>query len=93
MFLYLYREQLLEALLEASRHLLVPDMSHNKAFLVARQVAGSLLQVGVLYSCASGDYIYVLPLQVAKIECKLCDGDRLLEIFLTITVSEDFRGP
>lgn len=26
-------------------------------------------------------------------ECKLCDGDRLLEIFLTITVSEDFRGP
>ena len=42
-----YREQLLEALLEASRHLLVPEMSQNKAFSIARQVAGSLLQVGM----------------------------------------------
>lgn len=34
-----------------------------------------------------------LPIQVTKIEHKLCNGDRLLEIFLTIAVSEDFRGP
>ncbi|XP_015748579.1 PREDICTED: ral GTPase-activating protein subunit alpha-1-like, partial [Acropora digitifera] len=37
-------EQLLEALLEASRHLLVPEMAHNKALSVAKEIAGSLLQ-------------------------------------------------
>ena len=37
---------MLEALLEVSRHLLVPEMSQNKASTLARQVAGSLLQVG-----------------------------------------------
>lgn len=37
---------MLEALLEASRHLLVPEMLQNKAGTVASQVAGSLLQVG-----------------------------------------------
>ena len=44
----IYREQLLEALLEASRHLLVPEMSQNRAVAIAREVAGSLLQVGIL---------------------------------------------
>ena len=38
---------MLEAILEASRHLLVPEMSQNKAGFLARQVAGSLLQVGL----------------------------------------------
>ena len=38
---------MLEALLEASRHLLVPEMSQNKAGVIARQIAGSLLQVGL----------------------------------------------
>ena len=42
----IHREQLLEALLEASKHLLVPEMVHNKALSVAKEVAGSLLQVG-----------------------------------------------
>lgn len=37
-------EQLLEALLEASRHLLVPEMADNKALSVAKEIAGSLLQ-------------------------------------------------
>ena len=36
---------MLESLLEASRHLLVPEMSQNKAVAIARQVVGSLLQV------------------------------------------------
>lgn len=39
---------MLEALLEASRHLLVPDKSQNKAREIARQTAGSLLQVCLL---------------------------------------------
>ena len=38
---------MLEAILEASRHLLVPELSRSKGGLVARQVAGSLLQVGL----------------------------------------------
>jgi len=42
---------MLEAILEASRHLLVPEMSQNKAGSLARQVAGSLLQVGPDVSC------------------------------------------
>lgn len=37
-------EQLLEALLEASRHLLVPEMAQNKPMGIAREVAESLLQ-------------------------------------------------
>ena len=45
-FMFVHREQMLEALLEVSRHLLVPEMSQNKAGTLARQVAGSLLQVG-----------------------------------------------
>ena len=45
----IHREQLLEALLEASRHLLVPEMADNKALSVAKEIAGSLLQVGSLY--------------------------------------------
>ena len=44
-WLLIYREQMLESLLEASRHLLVPEMSQNKAVAIARQVVGSLLQV------------------------------------------------
>lgn len=47
LFLFVNREQMLEAILEASRHLLVPEMSQNKAGFLARQVAGSLLQVNV----------------------------------------------
>ena len=42
---------MLEAILEASRHLLVPEMSQNKAGSLARQVAGSLVQVGLDLSC------------------------------------------
>ena len=38
---------MLESLLEASRHLLVPEMSQNKAVAIARQVVGSLLQVRI----------------------------------------------
>lgn len=38
---------MLEAILEASRHLLVPELSRSKGGLLARQVAGSLLQVGL----------------------------------------------
>ena len=51
---------MLEAILEASRHLLVPEMSQNKAGLLARQVAGSLLQVGPDVSC--NNYIKLLKL-------------------------------
>ena len=40
---------MLEALLEASRHLLVPEMADNKALNVAKEIAGSLLQVGSRY--------------------------------------------
>ena len=40
---------MLEALLEASRHLLVPEMADNKALSVAKEIAGSLLQVGSHY--------------------------------------------
>lgn len=39
---------MLEAILEASRHLLVPELSSSKGGLLARQVAGSLLQVGLM---------------------------------------------
>ena len=42
---------MLEAILEASRHLLVPEKSQNKAGSLAIQVAGSLLQVGSDVSC------------------------------------------
>ena len=38
---------MLEAILEASRHLLVPELSRSTGGLLARQVAGSLLQVGL----------------------------------------------
>ncbi len=49
---------MLEAILEASRHLLVPEMSHNKAGSLAKQVAGSLLQVGLDQNCLhSCDFI------------------------------------
>ena len=30
---------------------------------------------------------------MTKIECKLCIGDRLVEVSLAVAVAEDFRGP
>ena len=36
---------------------------------------------------------YGYLIQVTKIECKLCIGDRLVEVSLAVAVAEDFRGP
>lgn len=73
---------MLEAILEASRHLLVPEMSQNKAGSLARQVAGSLLQVGIDVSC---NYIKherlclsTFPIKVKAVENIMGNGEYLM---------------
>lgn len=75
---------MLEAILEASRHLLVPEMSQNKAGSLARQVAGSLLQVGPDVSC---NYMYIkhersgsstFPNTEKAVENAMCSGQFLM---------------